>query len=165
MKGIILVISLFLISTSLSFATCGCEEQSLKQAYRKSDLIFKGKLIQKEIFSREIKAPKINVKQKYTTIVYTFEVVEVIKGIKNRKVIKLETKPNSINFDRGKTYLVFAYLSKYLLTSNFYLNGEKVKPFLVTDVCTKTKEFTLVDKKTIRKIKKLAKRDHRLATI
>jgi len=157
MKGIILAIFTIFFTVIGTQASCGCEEVSVKKAYEKSDLIFTGKLIKKQIRSEEIKAPKIAQKQLYTRMLYTFEIKQIYKGKKYHKVIQIESKYNNINFEIGRKYLVYAYLSEYLLTNNFYINGEKVPSFLATDNCTKSRELRFVEKKELKKLKKLSK--------
>jgi len=160
MKGIILLFFTFFFYVNNTQASCGCEELTVKKAYEKSDLIFTGKLINKEILSEEIKAPKIAQKQLYTRVLYTFEIEKLYKGKVQKRTIKIQAKYNNINFVKGRKYLVYAYLSKYLLTNNFYINGEKVTPFLATDNCTKSRELRFVEKKELKKLKKRAKREH-----
>ncbi len=157
MKGIILTALCIAFSIANAYS-CSCEELNNKEAFKKSDLIFTGKLIEKEIKTTEINAPKIQTKQRYTRVIFTFEVMELIKGVKKSKTITINSKYNNIDFKRGETYLIYAYYSEYLLTSNFYLNGEKVAPFLVTDICTKTKQLALIQKKELKKLKKFARR-------
>ncbi|MCF6350322.1 MAG: hypothetical protein L3J23_04755 [Flavobacteriaceae bacterium] len=156
MRG--MIFSAIFFAFSLSAYACSCEELSTKEAFKKSDLIFAGKLIEKEIRTTEINAPKIKTKQHYTRVIFTFEVIELIKGLEKSKIITISSKRNGIDFKRGHKYLIYAYYSEYLLTSNFYLNGEKVSPFLVTDVCTKTKQLDLIQKNEIKKLKKIVKR-------
>ena len=158
MKGIILLFFTLFFHVNSIQASCGCDEVSLKKAYEKSDLIFTGELIKKEIKSEEIKAPKIAQKQKYTRVIYTFKIEKLIKGKLQSKIVVIQSKYNNINFVKGRKYLVYAYMSKYLLTNNFYINGEKVPPFLATDNCTKSRELRFVEKKELKKLKKLAKR-------
>lgn len=158
MKGIILT-ALLTLSIVFKANACACEKLKLKDAYNKSELIFTGKLIDKEIKITEIKAPKIDLKQKYVITVYTFEIIEFIKGVKNVKTIKINTRYNNIDFVNGEKYLIYSYYSEYLLTSNFYINGEKVNPFLATDSCTNTKNLANVERKEIKKLKKFARRE------
>ncbi len=156
MKGIILSV-IIVFSISNAFA-CNCEELKITKAYNNSDLIFTGKLINKEIKVTEVEAPKIKSIQKYTRIIFTFEVIEVIKGRKHNSIVKISSKFNDINFMLGEEYLIYSYFSEYLLTSNFYINGEKVKPFLATDFCTNTKKLSFVNKKELKKLRKIARR-------
>ncbi len=158
MKKSFLIIVFLLSVFSISFANCGCGDLSIKESFKSSDAIFRGKLIKKELLITEINAQKIETKQKYTRMVYTFLVNEVIKGKIQQKKIQITTKYNDINFILDTDYLVYSYYSEYLLTSNFYLNGERVEPFLVTDNCTNSKKICAVDKKELKKIRKLARR-------
>jgi len=161
MKGIIFLFFAFFINVNSIQASCGCEEISLKKAYDKSDLIFTGKLIKKELKSEEIKAPKIEQKQLYIRMIYTFEIEHMYKGKMSSKIITIQSKYNNINFEKGRKYLVYAYLSNYLLTNNFYINGEKVLPFLATDNCTKSRELRFVEKKELKKLRKFAIKNRR----
>jgi hypothetical protein len=159
MKGIILLFFAVFFNINSTQASCGCGEISLKKAYEQSDLIFTGKLIKKQIKSEEIKAPKIAQKQRYTRMIYTFEIERMYKGKLQSKIVIIESKYNNINFEKGRKYLVYAYLSKYLLTNNFYINGEKVTPFLATDNCTKSRELRFVEKKELKKLAKFNRRN------
>ena len=159
MKKRILTFTILLFTLSLTYASCSCEELSIKDAYNSSDLIFTGRLVDKEIKITEINAPKIEEKQRYTRVVFTFEVIELIKGKKRVKTVKISSRYNDIDFKRGDKYLIYSYYSEYLLTTNFYLNGEKVTPFLVTDVCTNTKKISKVEKREIKKLKRFARKE------
>lgn len=158
MKGIILtsLFTLFFIFNANACTTC--KKLKTKDAFNEANLIFTGKLIKKEIKITEINAPKINLKQKYVRTIYTFEVIELIKGRKNIKTIKIKTKYDNIDFIKGEKYLLYSYYSEYLLTSNFYINGEKVSPFLATDSCTNTKKLANAERKELKKLKKFARR-------
>lgn len=160
MKGIILLFFTFFLYVNSIQASCGCEELTVKEAYKKSDVVFIGKLVKKETLSEEIKAPKIDQKQLYTRMLYTFEIEKLYKGKMQKKRIKIQTRYHNINFEKGRKYLVYAYMSKYLLTNNFYINGEKVTPFLATDNCTKSRELRFVEKKELKKLKKYAKKSN-----
>jgi hypothetical protein len=159
MRGIILLVFTFLFSVNTISASCGCEELSLKKAYQKSDLIFTGILIKKEIKTKEVKVSKIAQKQLYTIVKHTFKIEKLIKGKTYSQTVEIKTKYNNINFIKGKKYLVYAYFSKYLLTNNFYLNGEKVEAFLATDNCTQSRELRFVAKKELKKIMRFSRRD------
>lgn len=159
MKGIILLFFAFYLNIFSIQASCGCIEVSLNKAYEQSDIIFTGELIHKELKDEEIKAPKIAQKQRYLRMVYTFKINKLYKGKLQSKIVVIESKYNNINFEKGRKYLVYSYLSKYLLTNNFYINGEKVTPFLATDNCTKSREIRFVEKKEIKKLVKLSKRN------
>lgn len=159
MKKGILTAAIILLLTNLSFA-CVCTEKNIKESYQNSSIVFTGKLIKKELVIKEISAPKINEVQSYATYQYTFEVNVVYKGKKNTKTVTISSKyKNNLNFKEDKDYLIYAYNSNYLLTNNFYLNGEKVTPFLAIDNCTRSKEIAFAEKKELRRLKKIAKRN------
>jgi len=147
----------FLLSFNFSNAF-NTGEIDLNKAIKKSAIIFSGKLIKKEILVTDIKAPKIGSDQKYIRTVYTFKVEEIYKGKTIAKTIKITTRYKEFSFKKGENYVVYSYYSKYLLTSNFYLNGEKVTPFLATDKKIRTKVLSKVEKKELKKLKRIARR-------
>lgn len=159
MKKGILILTLLLLNVNFLFADSGGEIE-LKKAIKKSAIIFSGRLIKKELVVTEIKAPKIGTAQKYVRTVYTFEVLEIFKGKRDFITIRITTKYKEFDFEKGGNYVVYSYYSKYLLTSNFYLNGEKVTPFLATDKKIRTKKLTKIERKELKKLKKLARRRH-----
>jgi hypothetical protein len=157
MKRGILILTVLLLNFNFLHADSG-GEMELKKAIKKSTVIFSGKLIKKELVVTEIKAPKIGTAQKYIRTVYTFEVSKIFKGEMNYKTIQITTKYKEFDFVKGEKYIVYSYYSKYLLTSNFYLNGEKVTPFLATNKKSRTKQLTKIERNELRKLKKLARR-------
>ena len=159
MKKGILTVAIILFITNLSYACVTCAEKKVKESYQKSAMVFTGKLIKKELIIKEVKAPKIEEVQSYATYQYTFKVYEMYKGVKKTKLVSITSKyKNDLNFKEDKEYLIYAYSSKYLLTNNFYLNGEKVEEFLAVNDCSRSKEIVFTEKKELKKLKKLAKR-------
>jgi hypothetical protein len=159
MKKGVLTVAIIILFTHLSFA-CGCAEKTVKESYQKSNLVFTGKLIKKELVVKEIKAPKIEEVQSYATYQYTFEILVMYKGKQAIKEVVLSSKyRNTLNFKENNEYLVYAFNSNYLLTSNFYLNGEKVPSFLAVDNCSRSKEIVYTDKKELKKLRKYSKRE------
>lgn len=84
----------------------------------------------------------------------------VISGTVFTYSTKCSTCPNLILIE-----ITYSYFLEYLLTSNFYINGEKVKPFLATDFCTNTKKLNFVNKKELKKLKKIARRQKKCSII
>jgi len=160
MKRGILILTVLLLNFNFLHAEAGGEIE-LKKAIKKSAIIFSGKLIKKELLITEIKAPKIGTAQKYIRTVYTFEVSEIFKGEMDSKTIQITTKYKEFDFVKGEKYIVYSYYSKYLLTSNFYLNGEKVTPFLATDKKVRTKNIAKIERKEMKKLKKMARKRRR----
>ena len=103
MKGIIFTVFIAIFSISNSFA-CNCTELNTKEAYNNSDLIFTGKLINRELKTTIIKANGIKSKQTYVRMIFTFQVIEIIKGRKHTKTVVINSKFNNIDFEKGKEY-------------------------------------------------------------
>ena len=158
MKKTLFGIVFFLLSVSTTFAIDG---KKIKASYKKATVVFTGNLINKEIIQTEEEAPFIESMQSYIRTVYTFEITEWFKGVKQSKTIKIVSKHQDFNFKIGNTYLVYSFLSMHLLTSNFYLNGEKVTPFLAVKKASLTRDIMEVSKKEIKKLRKLAKRERK----
>ncbi len=93
MKGIIFIALFFAFSFTSSFA-CSCEELDTKDAFKQSDLIFSGKLIDKQLLDTEI-----NAKQRYTRVAYTFEILSTFKGRKRLSYPELKEwiSPGNLN--------------------------------------------------------------------
>ena len=156
MKKGILILAVLLLNISLIKAS-SIDGDNLKKAIKKSAIIFSGKLISKELVTTEISAPKLGTTQKYIRNVYTFKVNQIFKGKIISNIITIVTNKNDVDFIEGQIYVVYSFYSNYLLTSNFYLNGEKVKPFLATK-SNNTKLIAKVSKKEMKKLRRLAKR-------
>ncbi len=149
---------IFTLLATFNFTSINTE---IKEAYKKSDVVFIGKIIAKEIKQTPINVSKINAIQNYIRTVYTFEIIELFKGQQKSKTIKITTKYNAFNFKMGDVYLTYAYLSKYLLSNNFYINNETVIPFLAVKKPSRIRPIEIVSKKELKKLRKYAKRERK----
>jgi hypothetical protein len=152
------ILSFALILFTINIFACNCAENTVKDSFNNSNIIFTGELIKKDLLIKEIEAPKIKTLQKYVTYQYTFKIITNFKGNKSTKEITISSRYKDFNFKVGKAYLVYAYFSEYLLTNNFYLNGERVNPFLASDICTRTKSLSVTESRELKKLKSISKR-------
>ncbi len=129
-KKIFLVVGLFFI-VNYSFA-CSCigGKPNVDEAMNTSDLVFKGKLIEKKIFVIDTLWPSKKM------IKYTFKVEKSYKGKKKYKitiVTGLGHGDCGYRFNLGIEYIVYAKKEKIVLPLE-----NKIKKFFVTDICTRT---------------------------
>ncbi|MEE9348469.1 MAG: hypothetical protein V3U80_00315 [Flavobacteriaceae bacterium] len=133
------------------------ENKNIKKSFKKSNTVFVGELVKRELKQSKVLAPSINTEQNYIRIIYTFKVIKLFKG-DNEEFVQITIRYKGKDFVKGEKYLVYANLSEYLLTSNFYLNGEKVTPFLTVNEKSRTKLKALTNRKEIKKLNKLARK-------
>ena len=129
-KNIFLVVGLFFI-VNYSFA-CSCigGKPNVDEATKSSDLVFKGKLIDKKIFIIDTLWPGEKM------IRYTFKVESTFKGKIKHKISIVTGLGNGdcgYRFELGKEYIVYSKKEKIELPLE-----NKIKKFFVTDICTRT---------------------------
>ena len=144
---------LLFISVSQIYA-CSCAESSIKKAFRNSDIIFTGKVvdINEKIMTDSI--PLDNgefYSREYKHVEFKFKIISLIKGEKLTEFITVTTSGNEAAcgnyFDLHSEHLVYSYLDNF--------NSES---YLTTSICTRTKELNRTDKKEILKLKRLSRR-------
>lgn len=166
-KIVILILAMVGLFTNEIYA-CTCVEinesigKKIEKAFLKSDLIFVGKVIDQQFKETEIYVPEINAKQKYSRAVYTFELINLFRGQLYKEEIEIVTTSSGglcgFEFQVGEVYLVYSNQYDQRIAFNAYLNQERVDPFYATNICTRTRKFTKVETREIRKLSRMAKR-------
>ena len=164
-----LIIPILILSFQHSFACTCIGETTVEDDIKSSKLIFKGKVLKKEIittyntdtllvksFYKDLKNKEdYNSYEDYKekiwgiqTLEFTIEKVEIYRGRSKFKSIKIRTGFGGgdcgFNFDIGKTYLIFANNAEYLKFSKNRLKSKrrKLKNIYETNICMRTKLFS-----------------------
>jgi len=167
-RTVLLILTLIGFLTNEVYA-CTCVEineslgKKIEKAFSKSDLIFIGKVIDQQFEETEIYVPEINSTQKYSRAIYTFELINLFSGQPDKEEIEIVTTGSSsscgFEFLVGEVYLVYSNQYDQRIAFSPYLNQEKVDPFYATDICTRTEKVNKVEKREIRKLNRMAKRN------
>jgi hypothetical protein len=132
---------LLLLTLSLNTAiACSCGRVSIFKNFKKSDTVFKGKVIEvKEIKTTE--QTTAGNAAEYRRYEFTFEVLNRYKGLKKKEPVTIITTGGGSDcgnyFDLGESYIVYAYNWDTMLTRQFI--DKKTDEFLTTNLCTRTK--------------------------
>ena len=144
-KKYLIIFLLLFIAKSYS---CSCEPRpTLEKSYAEADAIFIGTVISKKVIS--VKYESVNT----TQIEYKFRRTKVFKGKSLTEIITIITGNGRHDcgymFEINKKYIVYAYIQ-----NQYYDGGEKVKPFLSTNVCRRTTIYNSVEEKSLDKLGK-----------
>ncbi|MEE9432149.1 MAG: hypothetical protein V3V16_13955 [Melioribacteraceae bacterium] len=160
-KSSILTFILILFSVGVVYP-CSCLNTRIKEGFKRSDLIFTGKVVDEKWESTTEKISGTDKTEEYKRVTYTFHITEFIKGTESIKEVKITTsgmgESCGMTFNMGSEYLIYSYETEHRATPNLYLISEKVKPFYTTDLCTRTNELKNIKPKELKKLKRLAKR-------
>ena len=156
MKKTFLLILIFLFSISKTFA-CICTETNItlskkvEKAFKESDLIISGKVIDLLIVNTE------KYRSSNDPIIYKFEITKTIKGKLEKEVIEIVSEASEsrcgYEFILGKSYLVYARKS-----TRFSSKTNNEFDF-VTSLCDRNQNLKNVEKKELRKLEKLNSKD------
>ncbi|WP_299701530.1 hypothetical protein [uncultured Pontibacter sp.] len=133
---------LLLLTLSLNTAiACSCGRVSIFKNFKKSDTVFKGKVIEvKEIKTTE--QTTAGNAAEYRRYEFTFEVLNRYKGLKSKEPVTITTTGSGSDcgnyFDLGESYIVYAYNWDTMLTRQFI--DKTTDEFLTTNLCTRTKK-------------------------
>ncbi|MAM27468.1 MAG: hypothetical protein CMC13_00445 [Flavobacteriaceae bacterium] len=153
-KTLLLILLISISTTEIIACTCAREKASLerkvKTEFNRSDLIFTGKVISKVTKTNE----------EYFSLadptIYTFEIIEKIKGTfqsTNVEIVSEESGAScGYNFEIGQQYLV------YSINSDQFTSTTANKHDFVTDLCRRNQKINTIDKREIKKLRKLGKR-------
>ena len=132
---LLLILGIFPFSTYC----CTCiGEATIYQELKRSDIVFKGKVISKEIieFRDTLMTDVVIQKAKYT-----LSVLANFKGrIKNETITIITGLGGGdcgFSFEIGKEYIVYSSFEK-----KYYPKGDIVSKFLYTDICRRTRLAT-----------------------
>lgn len=152
MKKTFLLIFILVFSTTKTFA-CSCIEinesltKKVEKAFTNSDLIISGKVIEVILVNTE------KIKSSADPIIYKFEITKTIKGKLEKEVIEIASEESGAScgykFELGKSYLVYARKSTH------FASKTKNEFDFVTSLCDRNLMLNKVDKKELRKLKKL----------
>lgn len=143
---------IFLVS-NISFS-CNCVGNiSAKKEIKTSDVVFKGKVIEKSLFVVDtLFANEYVYKAKYKI---ELDIVYKGKKIKNKYVTVITGVGNGdcgYEFKKGENYIVYAKLE-----NKYYPKGDRVSTFLYTDICKRTTNKVNKEEKTIMEYRKSCK--------
>jgi len=136
MKNYVIILCLFFFANFC--CACVCSDTGTKeQTIQKTDAILKGKIISKEIFSKD-DHKRTGLRVPY--VKYTVVILETIKGKLKTKSLIIATAPGGggdcgYMFEIGKTYLIYALKHR----------GNKNDKFLYTSICTRTDKFNALE--------------------
>lgn len=144
------MLTIAVILSSLGTKACGCISfgiVTVQNSMKATDAVFIGKVISKKIAL--IEDPlyiELNIKDmgvEYDRI--TFEVNALYKGKIKKDTVSVYTTTNyragcGYKFDIGSTYVIYANYR-----DRFYNGGPKVKKFLETNTCKRTRPATDVN--------------------
>ncbi len=134
-----IVLILIITVLSLSSLACSCVgKSSVKEGVHKSNIVFSGKILTKNVFVLDDSILPKGLKLYQTE--YKILVAKVYKGKMRKDTISLITGIGKgdcgFEFKVGNDYIVYSnYKDKY------FTLGKRVKKFLYTDICTRTKPF------------------------
>lgn len=152
MKKTFSLILILIFSITETFA-CSCIEtneslsKKVEKAFTQSDLIISGKVVEIIIVN------KTRMKSSADPVIYKFEITKTIKGKVEREVIDIASEISGAScgykFELGKSYLVYARKSTH------FSSKTKNEFDFVTSLCDRNQKLNKVDKKELRKLKKL----------
>lgn len=144
MKNVFLLVLLLAMTRTFACScarTAGPLSYKVGESFSKSDLIITGKVVDIE-----------DVKTGYSMI-YTFEVTEMIKGEAQKKTIEIISNRNGAScgyvFKLGQSYLVYARMS-----TRFTSKTNNDFDF-TTSLCSRNQQLQNLDKKELRMLNKL----------
>ncbi|WP_299313222.1 hypothetical protein [uncultured Aquimarina sp.] len=150
MRNLLLTIAIILIPiTNICACSCSDTDQPLgkkvKEAFLSADLIFTGKVIDiKEINTI------LPYKSSSDPVVYTFEVIQKIKGKTKKTILKILSSNSGAscgyNFQLGESYLVYSSVSDH------FAKQTGIKTSFVTSLCRRNQELQSVHKKELKKL-------------
>ena len=122
---------------------CSCKRSSIIRAQKKSDFVFKGRLIDKIEIQKQDSIDGLNHVYDYRRVEYIFEINKVYKG-KNEydstDQITIVTNKGSGNcgyyFDFDHEYLIYSYQDNRKPFSN-----KEIEDYMTTNLCTRTKKI------------------------
>jgi hypothetical protein len=147
-----IIVLVFVCFFPISIWACSCiGEKTVKEEISKSDIVFSGKIISKNIFTvNDDNLPLGLVLKKAEYIIL---ITKIYKGQAASDTLRLITGVGS--GDCGYEFVIGSEYIIYSVHSNKYFeSGNKVDTFLYTDICTRTRR---IDKNELRKIKRCLK--------
>ena len=154
-KTILLILIIFTVSETFACVCGGTKEplnKQVKRVFNQSDLIFTGKVIEIK------KLNKKRVKSSADPIIYKFEIIKIIKGKIEKRIVEVASEMSGIScgyeFKLGKTYLV------YSLKPKRFSNTTKNEFDFATGLCSRNQFLSKVKRKELRKLKRLKRQNN-----
>ena len=139
-----LLITLGLLLISVDILACSCGYVGIVKNKKQVDFVFKGRVSEVvETTTKELDT-RTNTEIDYIITRYTFKILKNHKGLKDKKTIDILMGIGDcdVSFDKGKTYLVYAYTDSKKL--HYRLADQKIEPYSTTHLCTRTKKTNLL---------------------
>lgn len=158
------ILFFLLLCYNYSFG-CSCEYTKVKKAYKDADVVFSGEVVSfKEVIgihkwkNKEGKIDSIKIVKHD----YVFKIIKNFKGKDTVEFINLTTDPDEGScgyvFEKGRKYLVYSYKTDVDIHSDWIDEVKKVPPYFTTNLCMRTNELSLVDKREIKKLYRYKRR-------
>lgn len=118
---------------------CSCiGEATVNQEFKRSDVVFTGKVIYKKIINlTDTLMPAVKIQKAE----YQLQVSTVLKGKIKQDTVTIITGVGGgdcgFNFEIGKEYIVYSSFE-----NKYYPQGNRVSKFLYTDICRRTRSAT-----------------------
>lgn len=136
-----LLLTIGLILTFSDIFPCSCSRVGIVKNKKEMAYVFKGRVSEvNEIVTYDTITGTSEIIE-YRRTIYSFEIQKNYKGLKGQKTIELVTSQMTdcgVRFDKGKTYIVYAF--NYHTKLHDRLADQKIKPYTTTHLCTRTKK-------------------------
>lgn len=144
------ILVLLLIFAYYNIWACSCfGESDIKESFDKSDIVFIGKVIsiQEVKITQDFAGTESFIDRYYSKV--TLSIEQLYKGnLESNKVVVFTGVGGGdcgYHFDLDKIYVVYA--NKW---NRIYYNGDKVSPYFYTDICQRTTEKIVEEKKKLK---------------
>ncbi|WKZ58842.1 MAG: hypothetical protein QY309_13295 [Cyclobacteriaceae bacterium] len=134
-----------LVFNALSLLACSCGHIGILKTQKKSDFVFKGRLIDFNEIKTKEKFSSSEYEIEYRRVEFVMEVVKIYKGRKLKEFkeqITIVTTGNEADcgywFDYDQNYIVYAYRTDKKLIMG--LEDQTVDKFMTTHLCFRTKK-------------------------
>lgn len=128
-------ICLLIFSTQIGLCCTCIGAITIKNEYKRSDAILKGKLLSKKTITI---TDRVRTEFNIQMVEYKFQVLEIYKGKIKNKIVAITT-----GIGNGDCGFVFNIDEEYIIYSSYenkyFANGNIVNKFLYTDICRRTR--------------------------
>lgn len=135
-KGTIIFICIWIFSAYEGYGCTCIGSSTVKSEFKESDVVVVGTLLENRLLT--IRDSLMPAGWKTERMQYTFRISTIYKGKKLDDTIVITS-----GLGKGDCGFVFSLGEEYILYCNYmdryYRTGDKVKKFLYTDICTRTR--------------------------
>ena len=141
------LILMFFMQFPIILLACSCfQKDSVTMAVKNADVVFSGRVVSTRTLQIiESGSPNARI----TRVEYAFIRTTFYKGNKESDTIKIITGNGNgdcgFRFQVGLKYIVYANIK-----NTFINEGDIVEQYLTTNICTRTKIWSLVEKRLVR---------------